>query len=86
MPERKTGGIIHYITISQCPRHSTVLAITFDSETGGMRVTSDKCCGEWRVVKRWPLIDERIADIARCLRAARKAKRTNEVLAGMRGL
>jgi hypothetical protein len=69
---------VNHITISACPRHPKTMAVTFDTATGGMRVTGDKCCGQWNVVRKWPLTADRIADIRACLVEATKALATKE--------
>lgn len=43
------------ISIYQCPRHRTFYAIAFDEEDRGERITSSKCCGEWRTLRSWPV-------------------------------
>lgn len=53
-----------WLSINRCPEHSDFWSISIDSDSGGTRLTSAKCCGRWHVVKRFEMTPEKLRDIA----------------------
>ena len=52
-----------WLSINRCPEHSNFWSISIDSDTGGSRLTSNKCCGRWVAVKRFEMTPEKLTDI-----------------------
>lgn len=54
---------MRYLTINRCPQHGAYM-ISIDTDTGGTRLTEDKCCGRWHEIKRLPMSAKRLRDAA----------------------
>jgi hypothetical protein len=51
-----------YLAINRCPNHGC-FSISIDNETGGTRLTDNKCCGRWDIVKRFPMTEKQLRNI-----------------------
>lgn len=46
------------LVINRCPEHADFWAVSIDDDSGGVRLTSPKCCGRWCTVKEFALSPE----------------------------
>jgi len=65
------------LCINRCPAHGC-WSVSVDSDHGGTRITSGKCCGRWDEVKSWPMTSAALHEAARVFEdAAEEAERSN---------
>jgi len=53
-----------YLTINRCPVHDFYAVMLEDGTGVERRLTPSKCCGRWEAVKRWPINDKALQEIA----------------------
>ena len=79
IPGSEGEEMSYFLSINRCPRHG-YMSVSIDQAdlkgSGcGTRVTPDKCCGQWNLVRKWELpawMWEQLADEA--IEAAKAVK------------
>lgn len=59
------------LAINECPHG--IKSISLDDENCGIRLTSSKHCGRWRIVKSWPVGIKELESIIKELTIARES-------------
>lgn len=50
-----------WLCFDQCEVHGFT-AISINGNNGGTRITSGKCCGAWKTIRRWKMDGKKLSD------------------------
>ena len=52
-----------FLTINRCPQHG-VWSLSIDHNSGGIRITSTKCCGRWNQIHQFSMSEKQLREAA----------------------